>query len=111
MLEKGEKNRVLAQVWGKSLPKSQGKEIALKAPIDLNGLLPADRSAYRYLGSLTTPPCSEGVKWIVMKSSVTMTTKQIAAFKKLFPMNARPLQPINARSIVEDVTQSAHAAN
>jgi carbonic anhydrase len=111
MLEKGEKNRVLAQVWGKSLPKSQGKEIALKAPFDLNGLLPADRSAYRYLGSLTTPPCSEGVKWIVMKSSVTMTTKQIAAFKKVFPMNARPLQPINARSIVEDVTQSAHAAN
>jgi carbonic anhydrase len=111
MLEKGEKNPVLSQVWGKSLPKSEGKEVALKSPIDLNALLPSDRAAYRYLGSLTTPPCSEGVKWIVMKSSVTMTTKQIAAFKKLFPMNARPLQPINARSIVEDVTQSTHAAN
>jgi len=111
MLEKGEKNPVLAQVWGKSLPKSEGKEVALKSPLDLNALLPSDRAAYRYLGSLTTPPCSEGVKWIVMKSSVTMTTKQIAAFKKLFPMNARPLQPINARSIVEDVTHSTHAAN
>jgi carbonic anhydrase len=111
MLEKGEKNPVLSQVWGKSLPKSEGKEVALKSPIDLNALLPSDRAAYRYLGSLTTPPCSEGVKWIVMKSSVTMTTKQIAAFKKLFPMNARPLQPINARSIVEDVTHSTHAAN
>lgn len=111
MLEKGEKNPVLSQVWGKSLPKTEGKEVALKAPIDLNGLLPSDRAAYRYLGSLTTPPCSEGVKWIVMKSSVTMTTKQIAAFKKIFPMNARPLQPINARSIVEDVTHSTHAAN
>lgn len=111
MLEKGEKNPVLSQVWGKSLPKAEGKALALKAPIDLNGLLPSDRAAYRYLGSLTTPPCSEGVKWIVMKSSVTMTTRQIAAFKKIFPMNARPLQPINARSIVEDVTHSTHAAN
>lgn len=111
MLEKGEKNPALSQVWGKSLPRTEGKELALKAPIDLDGLLPSDRAAYRYLGSLTTPPCSEGVKWIVLKSSVTMTTRQIAAFKKIFPMNARPLQPINARSILEDVTQSAHAAN
>ncbi|MCG3142975.1 MAG: hypothetical protein HONDAALG_00280 [Gammaproteobacteria bacterium] len=111
LLEKGEKNPVLSQVWGKSLPKTEGRELALKTPIDLNGLLPSDRAAYRYLGSLTTPPCSEGVKWIVMKSSVTMTTRQIAAFKKIFPMNARPLQPINARSIVEDVTDSTHAAN
>ncbi|MEZ5446992.1 MAG: carbonic anhydrase family protein [Gammaproteobacteria bacterium] len=111
MLEKGEKNPVLSQIWGKSLPKSEGKEVALKSPLELSALLPSDRAAYRYLGSLTTPPCSEGVKWIVMKSSVTMTTKQIAAFKKLFPMNARPLQPINARSIVEDVTHSTHAAN
>lgn len=111
LLEKGEKNPVLGQVWGRSLPKTEGREIALKVPVDLNGLLPSDRAAYRYLGSLTTPPCSEGVKWIVMKSSITMTTRQIAAFKKIFPMNARPLQPINARSIVEDITHNTQAAN
>jgi carbonic anhydrase len=110
MLEKGEKNPVLSQVWSK-MPKAEGKPVALKEPLDMNALLPTDRSAYRYLGSLTTPPCSEGVKWIVMKSSMAITTKQLAGFKKIFPMNARPLQPINARSIVEDTTtESTHAS-
>jgi carbonic anhydrase len=110
MLEKGEKNPVLSQIWSK-LPKAEGKPVALKESVDLNALLPTDRSAYRYIGSLTTPPCSEGVKWIVMKSSMAITTKQIASFKKIFPMNARPLQPINQRSIVEDTSaESTHAS-
>lgn len=110
MLEKGKKNPALSQVWT-NLPKTHGKQVALKEPLDLNSLLPADRSAYRYIGSLTTPPCTEGVKWVVMKSSVTMTMKQIAAFKKIFPVNARPLQAINSRSVLIDVTASAHASN
>jgi carbonic anhydrase len=110
MLEKGEKNPALSQVWTR-LPKTHGKEVALKEPLDLNTLLPTDRSAYRYVGSLTTPPCTEGVKWVVMKSSVTMTMKQIAAFKKIFSVNARPLQPINSRSVLIDVTESVHASN
>src|SRR3990172_6607698 len=97
MMEKGDKNPVLSKVWS-SLPKKDGKEVALKEPLDMNALLPEDKGAYRYVGSLTTPPCTEGVKWIVMKSSLNVTVKQLAGFKKLFPMNARPLQPINSRS-------------
>lgn len=64
-------------------------------------LLPADQSYYTFAGSLTTPPCSEGVTWYVLKSPVQVSTSQIAAFGKFFPMNARPIQPTNSRQILE----------
>jgi carbonic anhydrase len=70
-------------------------------PIDLNHLLPEDRRYYTYMGSLTTPPCSEGVLWMVMKQPVQLSSDQINIFAKLYPMNARPVQSASGRLIKE----------
>ncbi|MEY4431675.1 MAG: hypothetical protein RLZZ533_1611, partial [Cyanobacteriota bacterium] len=62
-------------------------------------LLPASLQYYSYAGSLTTPPCTEGVRFYILKQPVPMSAAQLAAFRALFPMNARPLQPLNGRVI------------
>lgn len=64
-------------------------------------LLPSNRSYYTYEGSLTTPPCSETVTWIVMKNKVEATAEQIKAFSDILGNNARPIQNINSRVINE----------
>ena len=66
-------------------------------------LLPKDRKYYFLIGSLTTPPCSEGVYWFLMKDSVNISFDQIEKFKSIFPMNNRPLMPSNNRPIIEDI--------
>ena len=69
------------------------------AAINPNGLLPAAHGYYRYPGSLTTPPCSEGVQWMVLKERLHVSPRQVKAFKKLFPVNARPLQDLHDRVV------------
>jgi carbonic anhydrase len=69
--------------------------------VNVKDFLPADHGYYTYAGSLTTPPCSEGVKWIVMKTAVTASEAQLATFAKLYPGDARPIQPANGREILE----------
>jgi carbonic anhydrase len=84
------------------LPLEQGREIAPKdVVIDVNTLLPQARTYFAYMGSLTTPPCSEGVLWLVLKTPVEMAPEQVAVFGKLYEMNARPLQPAHGRLIKE----------
>ena len=68
--------------------------------IDPSELLPADRSYFSYVGSLTTPPCTEGVRWFVLKDPVTVSSSEIGTFTKLYPRNARPLQPVNGREVL-----------
>jgi len=68
--------------------------------IDLAAMLPANRQLFRYMGSLTTPPCSEGVNWMVMKTPVFASKEQIAALNKAMGDNARPKQPANNRLII-----------
>lgn len=101
MIEEGAENSALAAVID-HMPKTAGEpEAVADTTVDAAALLPSDRSYWRYDGSLTTPPCSEGVKWHVMKSSIQASAAQIAAFKALFPEgNGRPLQPMNARSFL-----------
>lgn len=70
------------------------------ATIDPNDLLPADMAMYRYMGSLTTPPCSEGVNWHVLSTSVTASKEQIAKLSAALHMNARPVQPLHDRLLV-----------
>ena len=60
--------------------------------IDVSKLLPQEKSAYRYFGSLTTPPCSELVRWIVFQEPIEASKSQIEQFKQIFPLNARPIQ-------------------
>jgi carbonic anhydrase len=86
------------------LPLEAGREIVpLDVTIDVNELLPAQRTYYTFMGSLTTPPCTEGVLWLVMKNPVPITAEQVAVFGKLYAMNARPGQPGNARLIKESM--------
>ena len=68
--------------------------------VDAAALLPDERSYWRWDGSLTTPPCSEGVKWFMLREPVELSAAQIAAFKALYTGNARPVQPMNARKFI-----------
>ena len=70
--------------------------------VDVDDLLPAVRTSYRYDGSLTTPPCSEGVSWIVMTTPIQLSAQQIRAFTEIIPDNNRPLQPLNGRAVMTD---------
>lgn len=98
LLERGSAHPVVQAVWN-NLPLEQGDEVAARAPLDPAQLLPQDRRYYTYMGSLTTPPCSEGVLWMVMQQPVAISAAQIDVFAHLYPMNARPLQQAAGRLI------------
>ena len=101
MLKSGKESPVLQLLWN-NLPADDRKEHAPgNVTVNVASLLPVDQKYYTFAGSLTTPPCSEGVTWYVLKSPVQVSAAQIAAFGKLFPMNARPIQPTNSRQILE----------
>ena len=76
----------------------------LPAPVDLAQLLPADRRAYRYPGSLTTPPCSEGVRWILLTTPMELDTAQIAAYTAVYTGTNRPPQPRGVRFLLQDTS-------
>ena len=73
-------------------------------------MLPAERGYFTYMGLLTTPPCSEGVLWMVMKQPVAISAEQIDIFARLYPMNARPIQSASGRLIKESELIRALAA-
>jgi carbonic anhydrase len=100
LLDRGSAHAVVQAVWN-NLPLEKGEEVPAKTALDMNALLPADRSYYTYMGSLTTPPCSEGVLWMVMKNPVPISADQIGIFARLYPMNARPIQQASGRLIKE----------
>lgn len=97
MIENGAINNDLQTVFA-SMPKQEGVNTA-NGTINAISFLPANRSYYGYQGSLTTPPCSQGVKWIVLKNSITASQAQIDAFTNIFQVNARPIQDVNGRII------------
>jgi carbonic anhydrase len=98
-MKKGKKNDFIQTLW-KYMPEEEGKERSVRSvKINASQLLPADKTYYSFTGSLTTPPCSEGVKWMVMKTPIEVSAKQIAKFSSIFEMNARPVQPLNGRII------------
>ena len=69
--------------------------------VDSNNLLPESRNDYAYMGSLTTPPCTEGVLWLVMKNPVPIASEQVGILGKIYSMNTRPVQPAHGRLIKE----------
>lgn len=85
----------------KKLPPKEGATARITKAIDLTTFLPGDRDQYRYEGSLTTPPCTEGVKWTVLKDPVTVAPDEVATYKGLFPKSNRPTQPLNDRKLTE----------
>lgn len=98
LLDRGLAHPLVQQVWN-NLPLERHVEVPARAPMDLNDLLPKDRRYYTYMGSLTTPPCSEGVLWLVMQQPVSVSAEQIDVFSRLYPMNARPVQQASGRLI------------
>jgi carbonic anhydrase len=94
----GKTNPALAKVFA-VMPAQAGDKAPLAKPFDAAWLLPANRSYWAFMGSLTTPPCSEGVRWQVLKTPVELSRAQLEAFRKLYPMNARPVQPLNGRKV------------
>jgi len=101
-IEEGKHNSAFDPVWS-NLPSSKSVQHHLEhVTVDVNQLLPTRKTTYRYDGSLTTPPCSEGVKWIVMTDPVQISAQQINAFRNVMKDNNRPVQPLNARRVVTD---------
>lgn len=101
MIKEGGENKHLTPLWD-VLPKEKTeKDLSLNELVDLEALLPKDRTAFHYDGSLTTPPCTEGVKWTVFEKPIEMSKAQIEVFRQIFPDNHRPSQSLNQRKIVK----------
>nr|VVV04556.1 Carbonic anhydrase [Aliivibrio wodanis] len=98
MFKEGKTNTELAKIWAQ-MPKSG--DVNLDSKLMLTRLLPSNQAYYRFNGSLTTPPCTEGVTWFVMKNPITISAEQLIQFKSLYQGNNRPVQAINARPILK----------
>jgi len=96
----GKENPVLDKVLGVA-PDEKGQKTPLKTALNPYDLLPANKEYYRYTGSLTTPPCSEGVRWFVFKEVLELSQEQLKRFEELMGKNNRPVQPVNARRVME----------
>jgi len=101
LLEQGEPNALIDKVWT-YMPLDTNDQVRIPAGvIDMNEILPADQRYYQYFGSLTTPPCSEGVLWLVIKQPLRISPEQFRLFSQQFPFNARPVQAVNGRPVRE----------
>jgi len=99
LLEPGTVNPLINKVWT-YMPLDSGDKVRMPTSlVEMNELLPNDQRYYQFMGSLTTPPCSEGVLWMVLKQPMTVSREQLRLFSQLFPNNARPVQSANSRTI------------
>lgn len=97
LLDKDEENEFLTPIF-QAVPEDKGG-VGGAVTLDLNRLLPIEKHYFHYTGSLTTPPCSEGVKWFVLKSSGKVSEAQLFKYRDWFPFSTRPIQPRNNRLI------------
>lgn len=101
-IEEGSHNPAFDPIWA-NLPGEKGVESHFESVnVDIDELLPESQTTYRYDGSLTTPPCSEGVKWFIATEPIELSSEQIQAFTALITGNNRPVQPLNDRTVVTD---------
>jgi carbonic anhydrase len=91
-------NAVLAALWP-HLPQTAGATERVTEMVSAGGLLPADRGYWTYMGSLTTPPCTEGVRWFVLEQELSLSRDQSRAFAALFRVNTRQSQDAHERRI------------
>jgi carbonic anhydrase len=99
LLKEGAQNPLVKTLWT-DLPKEKEKErVEEKVKINAASLLPQSHKYYTFDGSLTTPPCSEGVTWFVLTTPKQISKEQVARFSKIYNGNARPTQPLNGRTI------------
>lgn len=102
LLERGEANPLIQTVWN-NLPLEKHTTVTPSIVLDVNEILPARRDYFTYMGSLSEPPCTENVLWLVMKQPMTASPQQMALFSRLYPMNSRPVQQSNGRMIKESM--------
>lgn len=98
MINTGVENPIISRIWETTSSRNKvGK--AGSVILNANNLLPDNKNLFSYQGSLTTPPCSEGVSWSVLLEPIELSPEQVATFQQIFQHNARPLQPLNGRSV------------
>jgi carbonic anhydrase len=97
-MDRGNPNAVMAMLWP-HLPKTAGATEKVADIVNPGGFLPADRGYWTYVGSLTTPPCTEGVRWIIYENDLSLSLDQLRTFQILFRLNSRPLQDPHGRHI------------
>jgi len=102
LLAEGKPNAAFGQIVA-TMPAKQGAAVEADAGINPNGLLPTKLNYYRYEGSLTTPPCSEIVEWLLLTTPIQVAASDVASFAKLYPMNARPAQKDNRRYVLQSI--------
>ncbi len=106
LIKSGSVNTAFNTFWH-HLPALPGESAQINDVIlNASDVLPTTKHTYRYEGSLTTPPCSEGVKWFVLTTPIEMSHSQIAAFKAILYGNNRPVQPLNGRELLVDTTEA-----
>ena len=97
----GEPNKTINTLLA-NIPKQVGPNQAIEnTSIDIYGLLPTDKAYYRYMGSLTASPCTEGVEWVVLKQALTVSPAQLARYRQRYADNARAVQPVHGRLVRE----------
>ena len=109
LLKAGRANATIQKIW-EHMPKNESRVLAdfshqeeevTGVEINPAGLLPGSFAYSAYMGSVTAPPCTEGVTWYVLKTPVDISAKQINAFARLYPHDVRPIQPLNGRVVKE----------
>lgn len=98
MLNQGKSNSLIAEIW-KQIPAVGDTNPVSDRMINAANLLPSKKSYFSYTGSLTTPPCSEGVSWNLLVDPITVSEEQVETFTKIYQVDARPLQPMNGRTV------------
>ena len=100
LMDAGAENRALSEVWASMPKRATAERVSKQVLVNARDLLPSDTAYYRYMGSLTTPPCSEGVSWYVLEQRLEVSAQQIGKFAKAVGANARPAQALNQRLLV-----------
>lgn len=101
MFKEGEAHSALAKIWT-ALPAKSGPARPLANAVTPMAFMPKSMAYYRFSGSLTTPPCSEGVRWLVLKTPASVSKAQVDAFEHIIGHhNNRPVQPLNGRVIID----------
>jgi carbonic anhydrase len=104
LMQPGQENAALAPLW-QHLPAAEGPAQRVNARINAQDLVPAQHTSYRYDGSLTTPPCSEGVKWIVMTTPITLSQPQLEKLTSILHDDSRPVQRLEGRTVASDAAK------
>ena len=105
LMKNGTENKAFTKLWN-NLPTEVGQEKTLNdMAIDVNDLLPEKRLYYSYQGSFTTPPCTEGVNWLVLTTPIELSTDQLETFTAIYDGNNRPLQPLKQREVLSNVVE------